>query len=290
MPAQTLTIDGHTLAVVPFPSKVDGPPIFLMHGITASVHFWTPELVAPFTAHGPCYALSLPGHYPAAFPRDFSESSLNAELIANLLTDAIHQVHDDSPVVLVGHSTGGFAALDVAARAPELARAVISISGFANGTWTGALGLNQKLTRAGKWGRQLFKWIYATNRINRAVQRASWFIYTGNRRLPQHPNFDPIFNNFYPAFKRLDLEAMAKYFAVMPNIDITARLTDITAPTLVVVGDHDPIVPPAQAHLIADEVPNATMTVLPGVGHLPFLEDHGGYQRTVYTWLNQHLP
>ena len=158
MSVQTLAIDGHTLAVVSFPSEADGPPIFLLHGITASVHFWTSELIAPFTAHGPCYALSLPGHYPAAFPRDFSESTLDAELIAKLLIEAVRGVHDDGPVVLVGHSTGGFAALDIAAHAPELAQAVISISGFANGTWTGALGLNQKLTRAGRWGRQLFKY------------------------------------------------------------------------------------------------------------------------------------
>ncbi len=65
---QELHSEGHKLAALSFNPEQAGCPVILLHGIIASVHFWSPDLVAPFLKLGPCYALSLPGHYPAAFP------------------------------------------------------------------------------------------------------------------------------------------------------------------------------------------------------------------------------
>lgn len=51
------------------------------------------------------------------------------------------------------------------------------------------------------------------------------------------------------------------------------RLGAITAPTLVLHGDHDVVVDPANAHLLAERIPQAHLVVLEGHGHLPFWED-----------------
>jgi pimeloyl-ACP methyl ester carboxylesterase len=281
-------VEGHTLVVRTLDAQTDGPPVVCLHGITASVFFWTPSQVAPFTDLGPCYALSLPGHYPATFPAGFSEQALTAEHITNVLAQALRAHAGDEPAVLIGHSTGGFAALALAARYPKQVRAVISLAGFAQGRWQGALGLEQRLARQRPIGRWLFRTTYALNRLTRAGQRASWAVYTPRpRRLFASPHFDEVFAGVYPAFKRLDLQAMAQYFAVMPDVDITGWLPDIKAPTLVVTGDQDTIIPPSQARWIARHIPSAAVEIIKGAGHILTVEQPEAYRRTVKEWLDR---
>ena len=51
------------------------------------------------------------------------------------------------------------------------------------------------------------------------------------------------------------------------------RLGGITAPTLVLHGDQDVVVAPANGQLLADRIPGARLVVLEGHGHLPYWED-----------------
>jgi pimeloyl-ACP methyl ester carboxylesterase len=46
-----------------------------------------------------------------------------------------------------------------------------------------------------------------------------------------------------------------------------ARLAELTAPTLVVHGEQDPVVRPSAARATAAAVPGARLVLLPGVGH-----------------------
>ena len=73
------------------------------------------------------------------FTLDFLQDSLTVEMIVHVLTAAIRNLVGNQSVILVGHSTGGFAALAIAAHTPEIVRCVVSISGFAQGIWTGML-------------------------------------------------------------------------------------------------------------------------------------------------------
>ncbi len=59
--------------------------------------------------------------------------------------------------------------------------------------------------------------------------------------------------------------------AIMES-DRTARLTDIRAPTLVVHGTDDPLVPYPNGELLAREIPGARLVTLPGCGHMPMWE------------------
>jgi len=54
--------------------------------------------------------------------------------------------------------------------------------------------------------------------------------------------------------------------------DRTARLGTITAPTLVVHGSEDPLVPAANGAAIAHAIPGARLLELPNCGHLPMWE------------------
>lgn len=74
----------------------------------------------------------------------------------------------------------------------------------------------------------------------------------------------------------------------MPDIDISPLLPKINVPVLALTGDIDPTVPPAQAHLIAEKIPNADFAVIEGgIGHMPFFEAHLDFQRIVGEWLDQ---
>ncbi|MBN1178206.1 MAG: alpha/beta fold hydrolase [Anaerolineae bacterium] len=46
------------------------------------------------------------------------------------------------------------------------------------------------------------------------------------------------------------------------------RLKDVTAPTLILFGEHDKVVPPANAELLAQQIPGSRIVILPGAGHM----------------------
>jgi len=68
-----------------------------------------------------------------------------------------------------------------------------------------------------------------------------------------------------PAY-RAELPEVPDWFE-RDRTDLTARLADIRAPTLVLNGDQDPICPPAVARLLCERIPRARAEVLPGGAH-----------------------
>ena len=67
--------------------------------------------------------------------------------------------------------------------------------------------------------------------------------------------------------------------------DVRARLGEIVAPTLVIHGDVDPLVPFAQGQLLAAEIPGARALFLSGVGHLPPFERPDEVNRAILDFL-----
>ncbi|MBI3575763.1 MAG: pimeloyl-ACP methyl ester esterase BioH [Gammaproteobacteria bacterium] len=57
----------------------------------------------------------------------------------------------------------------------------------------------------------------------------------------------------------------------LANTDLRADLPAITAPTLVLHGSHDRLVPPAAAKFLAERLPAAQLALIPSAGHVPFL-------------------
>ena len=58
----------------------------------------------------------------------------------------------------------------------------------------------------------------------------------------------------------------------IPKIDLTARLKEIVAPALVIVGEDDPGTPIAMAREIHDAMPGSELVVLPRAAHLANVE------------------
>lgn len=57
--------------------------------------------------------------------------------------------------------------------------------------------------------------------------------------------------------------------ALMPEeAAFEQHLPKVTAPTLILFGQHDKVVPPMNAELLAKQLPNASIAILPDAGHL----------------------
>lgn len=61
------------------------------------------------------------------------------------------------------------------------------------------------------------------------------------------------------------------------GLDFTDRLTAITTPTLVLVGDQDAGTPPAMARTLAAGIPGARLEIIPGAAHLANIEQAGAF-------------
>lgn len=82
-------------------------------------------------------------------------------------------------------------------------------------------------------------------------------------------------NEAYVAFmldRAKSLATTAKYLWPIPNRGLAKRLHRVSAPTLLVWGESDRIVPPAYAEDFQRQIANARVEILPNAGHLPEVE------------------
>ena len=66
------------------------------------------------------------------------------------------------------------------------------------------------------------------------------------------------------------------------------RLASITAPTLIVHGDRDVLIPVANAHVLAKRIPGAKLHIVPGAGHGYPAQDPVGVHQLVTDFIRGH--
>jgi pimeloyl-ACP methyl ester carboxylesterase len=64
------------------------------------------------------------------------------------------------------------------------------------------------------------------------------------------------------------IETIAKQMAAVQGFDAYGRLGAIKAPTLVVHGDADVLVPTANGRTLHERIPGSELAIIPGVGHM----------------------
>jgi len=62
-------------------------------------------------------------------------------------------------------------------------------------------------------------------------------------------------------------------------------LKQITCPTQIIVGEQDRVTPPADATLMADQIPGARLACIPGAAHLSNLEQPGPFNEAVRSFV-----
>ncbi|HVB63071.1 MAG TPA: alpha/beta hydrolase [Ktedonobacteraceae bacterium] len=283
-----LIIGGQTLDYTQY-SDGDLPLIFI-HGIASSQHSWL-DFPLRFTDYGRAITLSLPGHYPARFPERMRRATLSDPWIGDILGEAIERITKGTPALLIGHSTGGYAALATAWRAPQLVKGVITLAGFARGVWGGALGLAQRLHILGAPGAELFNALLTGNARGAALVDLAW----------QHCFHDKAAFHACTAYQaaradiiadltRMDARSLRLWFYQMRTVsNLKPYLSQITAPVLAIAGKCDRTVPPEQTLLIGHNVFYGTTILLDDLDHALYMEEPDKIERCMRDWINENM-
>lgn len=247
--------------------QIDGagtgkPWITLSHSLCCHLGMWD-ELAAVLAPHYQVLRYDTRGHGATSAPAgDYSFGQLTADLRG--LLDALGIERSD----FLGLSMGGMIGQHLALLAPaRLGKLVVTCSSSRIPAEAGPL-----------WDERI--------RTVRAEGTAAVVEATLGRW-------------FTPAFRAAQPDAVARIGAMIAatpvagyagcgaairNLDITARLAAVTAPTLVIAGREDPGTPPAMNQAIAAAIPGARYAELPG-SHLCCLENEADFHRLVLTFL-----
>lgn len=274
--------EGHRLAYLAvnehLNSNNDQPAIVFIHGVLASVNFWRDCVPSSFKEERAWYSLSLPAHHPSTVPDDFAPEQVNEAWFFRVMNGALKELLGDRKAIIVGHSTGGFVALNLAINhAPNVA-GIISVAGFHNGKWGGVEGLLVKLAGLGKWTKGLFV-------ANLSLSRPSNFMQSMFASLLAHdskayranPQSAKMLENIRPNVNGQDYSALYSLFRGIASLEIVDQINKIRIPSYVFAATHDPVIPASQSLSIVSDIPNGQSVIFRNIGHMPFIEDRDNY-------------
>lgn len=75
--------------------------------------------------------------------------------------------------------------------------------------------------------------------------------------------------------------------AMAERPDSIPLLTQITCPAQIIVGERDRATPPSDAKLMADQIPNARLAIIPGAAHLTNLEQPEAFNQIVAAFASE---
>jgi pimeloyl-ACP methyl ester carboxylesterase len=261
-----------------------GPrPVALLHGVMMSPTIWRhTALVAELRGHLNAYAL--PAHPTWELDADKLRPLLSMKSLVDSYASALERDFGLQPVDFVGHSTGAFLALAIAAHRPELVRRVVVISGFFEGAMDSKQPLPMRITCLPVIGSLAFR-----VGVKLASASPTMFV-TASARSTVSTRTDPR-QAFWDAFDevrlgiaRCDLRALALYIRWLSSVSLSAELPRVTAPVLIVVGSSDPVVPVSHQLSLVRRLRHSRLLVLDQVGHLPMMEAQERISRAVSAW------
>lgn len=242
-------------------------PLLFLHGVGGGHHAWDRQL-PHFSARGwPAHAWDQPGYGHSATVEPYDLENITAALERLLLSLG------GEPVVLVGHSMGGFIAQEAYARFPARIK-----------------GLALCFTSAAFGG---------------GTQFADEFIAARIAPLDQGKTLAEVAASVMPTMRgsKSDPDGLALAQTIMSGIppqtyrkavqllttfDRRNGLPDIKVPTLLVAGSDDRTAPPAVMERMAARIPGADYVVLEGCGHLGPMDQPDEFNRTLEAFLRKH--
>lgn len=233
----------------------------LLHGFGASSFSWR-DVVEPLSELGDVVAYDRPGFGFSERPETWSgQNPYGSEAQCGVL-EALSEKYRDShsTIVVVGHSAGGTLALDCAIHQGSPATHMVLIAPAA-------------LSGGAPSGIGLIRWVPPLNRLGPLLVRG--ISESGNDILAESVVDQSILTDEVLAGYRKPLTVIGWenglwQFTLAPRREVgVAELAGVVTPSLVITGDLDQIVAPADSQTIADALPNGQFVEFGQVGHLP---------------------
>jgi pimeloyl-ACP methyl ester carboxylesterase len=256
-----IEIDGRRVHYVDYgETRDDQRPVVMIHGLAACWQNWL-ETIPRIAAEGRrVVALDLPGFGESEMPRDDISISGFGRTVESLIDEL-----DLGQVVVLGHSMGGFTAAEFAIQYPQRVERLVlqAAAGISSNNVdrepllagarvvAGVMALGAAQSR-----------LFVTRPRLRYLALAS--VVRHPTRIPADIAWELISHSgregFLPALK-----AILTY-------DFRERLSQISAPTLVMTGSDDVLVPAKDADEYVRVIPDARKVVFEDTGHTPMIE------------------
>lgn len=264
--------------------KPEDPALLLTHGTGAWSGTWFGTPAALQRAGWRVIAVDLPPFglsTAAGAPADYTRAAQAGRLIA--LVD-----HLGVPVTLVGHSFGAGPALEAAMHAGDRVRQLVLVDP--------ALGLGADGSAPACAPSAAVDALAAQRGVRSSLVAASatWPGLTATMLKRFVHRQDAVTDELVPAyqvpFERYGFTASLGDWAVAfagSACEAAASLQPRSigawaagpVPVALVWGEADTITPIAQAHALQAWMPKASLAVIPGVGHIPHIEDPGAFAK-----------
>ncbi len=250
-----------------------GPLVLFLHGIGGGHLAFAPQLETFAEAGYRAVAWDMPGygHSDPIEPYTFKGLAERCIALIEALATRLGQ-----QVTLVGHSMGGMVAQEVLARRPELIQNLVlcgttAAFGRADGAWQQQF-IDQRMAPllAGQSMADLARQLVPAMAGPHALPEGL--------RLAEH-----CMAGVSPGTYRRALEALVTF-------DRRAELSQISVPTLLIAGEHDPNASPESMRKMADRIMGSRLIVMPGIGHLMNLEAPDDFDRQLLQFLQQSRP
>ena len=230
-----------------------GPDVLLIAGLGDPAEAWQPQLdgladryrVTAFDNRGVGRTPRADGPLSAATMADDAAAILRA-----LDTPAAH---------VAGFSMGSAIAQELAIRHPELVRSLVLVSTYARAD---ALFRSQMA---------FWRWLPLAAPDERSFFEA-FFTWVYTPRAHADGTVGQLVDEALAFPHQQTVEAFQAQVHACLEHDTAERLAQISAPTLVLAGELDTIMPPRLGRSVADAIPHARFEVLPGEAHQPFQE------------------
>lgn len=248
----------------------DGPDLVLIHGAGGTVRDMMQGLAQDLAQDYRVTVFDRPGHgytgrTSKAYQRAFTNLAESPREQAELLRAAAQQLGLSQPI-LAGHSYGGTVTLAWASTYPQEVGAVVNMGGVAL-PWPGKLKLYYR-ANGSRLGSLLLPPLIAAWASDETVFASADGVFAPNAPIDAYGDsvgaLLSIRTNSFRANAR-------QVNGLRPHVVRQTRdYFDITAPIELVHGDLDATVPlDIHAGPLAEMLPNAQLTVLEGVAHMP---------------------
>jgi pimeloyl-ACP methyl ester carboxylesterase len=261
---RTVTVNGTELTYI---ERGTGTAVVLVHGQLSDYRFWKAIIEAASARHR-VVAYSRRYFFPnpssASLPR-FGDPTDVPDLIAFI------EALEISPVHLVGHSSGGHAALLVAIERPDLVQSLVLAEG---GFLTGP-GIDNAGVAASRIARALLE-------ADRSEEAVRTFIDTANG--------PGAFDRMTEVERQANLDnRMALGLPISPPPSCE-EVGSVAMPTLIVRGDSSPAFLHAMMDALAACFPSAEQALIPNASHAMFVDNPGAFNAALLPFLDANDP